>query len=36
MLQSGFDKSVIMDLTKLSEKELLELEERGLAQSEDE
>ena len=36
MLQSGFEKSVIMDLTKLSEKELLELEKRGLAQSEDE
>ena len=30
MLQSGFDKRVIMDLTKLSKEDLLELEEQGL------
>ena len=36
MLQSGFEKSVIMDITKLSEEELFELEERGLPQTEDE
>ena len=36
MLGSGYDKSVIMDLTKLSEEEILELEERGLHQLEEE
>ena len=30
MLQSGFDKRVIMDLTKLSKEDLFELEEQGL------
>ena len=30
MLQSGFDKGVIMELTKLSKEDLLELEEQGL------
>ena len=36
MLRSGYDKSVIMDVTKLSEEELFEMEERGLHQLEDE